>query len=68
MYLGTRISRPLQDVNSIQTQQLIFEKSQIFDEELIDIFPVLSQPKVFLREQISYEQNKSPVMHQMLTP
>lgn len=42
MYLGVRISRPLQNIHSREVQQFVYEKSQVFDEELIDIFPVLS--------------------------
>jgi len=58
LFLGVRISRLLEDVNHHEVQQLVYEKSQIFDEELVEVFPIHSQPKVFLREFVNVDSNQ----------
>jgi len=55
LFLGVRISRLMQNIQNQEVQQFVCEKSQIFDEELADIFPVLSQPKILLREFVNLE-------------
>ena len=52
VYLASTLSGELQDIPQSEIQNLLQENSKIFEEDLIEVFPKKSQPKIFLREYV----------------